>query len=66
MSGRTPYGWTVTYTQQYQGVDVFGAMLKANLDKAGDLTSVNGYAAPAPEPLRRPADQRREPPATVR
>lgn len=40
------YGWTVSYTQQYQGVDVFGSMLKVNLDKDGDLTSVNGYAAP--------------------
>ena len=34
-------------------------MLKVNLDKSGDLTSVNGYAAPGPRPLRRPADQRR-------
>lgn len=41
-----PYGWTVTYTQQYRGVDVFGSMLKANLDQAGDLTSISGYAAP--------------------
>ncbi|MFC5179592.1 M4 family metallopeptidase [Nocardioides taihuensis] len=42
----TPYGWTVTYTQSYRGVPVFGAMLKANVDRQGDLTSVNGYAAP--------------------
>lgn len=42
----TRYGWTVTYQQQYKSVPVFGSRLKANLDRAGDLTSVNGYAAP--------------------
>ncbi|GAA2144198.1 hypothetical protein GCM10009844_17470 [Nocardioides koreensis] len=41
------FGWTISYTQTYRGVPVFGSMLKANVDKAGDLTSVNGYAAPA-------------------
>ncbi|MBC2934334.1 M4 family metallopeptidase [Nocardioides sp. zg-1228] len=41
-----PLGWTVTYTQAYQGVPVFGSTLKANVDKQGDLTSVTGYAAP--------------------
>ena len=40
------YGWTISYTQTYRGVPVFGSMLKANVDKAGDLTSVSGYAAP--------------------
>ncbi|MCW2792337.1 MAG: Thermolysin metallopeptidase, partial [Nocardioides sp.] len=40
------YGWTVTYTQQYKGLPVFGSRINANLDKAGDLTAVNGYAAP--------------------
>ena len=39
-------GSTVTYTQEYQGIPVFGAMLKAHLDKSGDLTSVNGVAVP--------------------
>ncbi|PVG82038.1 hypothetical protein DDE18_15240 [Nocardioides gansuensis] len=39
-------GWTVTYSQAYRGVDVFGAMLRAHVDEQGDLTSVNGYAAP--------------------
>lgn len=39
-------GWTVTYTQTYQGVDVFGSMLRAQVDHEGDLTSVNGFAAP--------------------
>lgn len=42
----SPYGWTMTYTQAYRGVPVFGSMLKANVDKAGDLTTVDGYAAP--------------------
>ena len=40
------YGRTITYTQQYKGVDVFGSMIRANLDKSGELTAVNGYAAP--------------------
>jgi Zn-dependent metalloprotease len=39
-------GWTATYTQSYQGVPVFGAMLKAHVNDAGALTSVNGFAAP--------------------
>ena len=39
-------GWTVTYTQKYKGVDVFGSMLRAQVDEQGDLTSVNGFAAP--------------------
>ncbi|WP_416958033.1 M4 family metallopeptidase [Nocardioides sp. T5] len=39
-------GWTATYTQSYQGVDVFGSMLRVQVDREGDLTSVNGYAAP--------------------
>jgi Zn-dependent metalloprotease len=40
------FGWTVTYRQAYRGVPVFGGTLKANVDAAGDLTSVNGFAAP--------------------
>ena len=43
---KSPAGWTVTLTQQYRGVDVFGSMLRAQVDQDGDLTSVNGYAAP--------------------
>lgn len=43
---KSPAGWTVTLTQQYRGVDVFGSMLRAQVDSDGDLTSVNGYAAP--------------------
>jgi Zn-dependent metalloprotease len=42
----TPSGWTVEFEQAYQGVPVFGGVLKAHVDKSGDLTSVNGFAAP--------------------
>ena len=44
--GRQRLGWTATYTQSYKGVDVFGSMLRAQVDHEGDLTSVNGFAAP--------------------
>lgn len=40
------WGYTVTYGQRYQGVPVFGATLKANVTKAGHLTSVSGFAVP--------------------
>lgn len=39
-------GWTVTYTQTYKSLPVFGSMLRARVDDQGDLTSVNGYTAP--------------------
>ncbi len=39
-------GWTVSYQQTYKGVAVFGGIVKAHLDGTGDLTSVNGFAAP--------------------
>jgi len=39
-------GWTVDYTQTYKGLPVFGSLLRAHVDKQGDLTAVNGYAAP--------------------
>ena len=39
-------GYTFTYTQSYRGLPVFGSMIRANVDADGDLTSVNGYAAP--------------------
>jgi Zn-dependent metalloprotease len=39
-------GWNVSYTQRYRGVPVFGGTLRAQVDDAGDLTSVNGYVAP--------------------
>ncbi|HEX5861909.1 MAG TPA: M4 family metallopeptidase [Nocardioides sp.] len=40
------YGTTVRFEQVHRGVPVFGSMLLAHLDDEGDLTSVNGYAAP--------------------
>ena len=52
------FGWTVTYRQTYQGVPVFGAMLKANIDTDGDLTAVNGFAAPGLDLSVTPASQR--------
>jgi len=39
-------GWTVDYTQQYDGVPVFGSKLRLHVDPSGALTSVNGYVAP--------------------
>ncbi|MER7558003.1 M4 family metallopeptidase [Nocardioides sp. NPDC126508] len=42
----TPAGWTVEFEQAYKDVPVFGGVLKAHVDKSGDLTSVNGFAAP--------------------
>ena len=39
-------GWSVTFQQSYQGVPVFAGELKAHVDREGDLTSVNGFAAP--------------------
>ena len=39
-------GWSVTFTQSYRGVPVFGAELKAEVNREGALTSVNGFAAP--------------------
>nr|WP_275944485.1 M4 family metallopeptidase [Nocardioides albus] len=42
----TPAGWTVEFEQVYKDVPVFGGVLKAHVDKKGDLTSVNGFAAP--------------------
>ncbi len=40
------YGTTVKFEQVHRGVPVFGSMLLAHIDDQGDLTSVNGYAAP--------------------
>lgn len=42
----TTSGWTVDYVQSHRGVEVFGSKIRAHLDEQGDLTSVNGYAAP--------------------
>jgi Zn-dependent metalloprotease len=40
-------GWSVTFQQSYRGVPVFAGEVKAHVDREGDLTSVNGFAAPA-------------------
>ncbi|MEO5704632.1 MAG: M4 family metallopeptidase [Candidatus Limnocylindrales bacterium] len=37
----------VTYEQRYRGLAVFGGILKAHVDKAGNLTAVNGTIVPA-------------------
>lgn len=42
----TRLGSTITYQQDYRGVPVFGSALKVNVDRGGDLVSVNGFAAP--------------------
>ncbi len=39
-------GTTVSFVQEYQGLPVFGAELRAHVDNDGDLTSVNGTAVP--------------------
>ncbi len=40
------YGTTVTYSQAYRGVPVFGATVLAHLNSNGALTAVNGTAVP--------------------
>lgn len=39
-------GFSVTFTQDYKGIPVFGAELKAEVNREGALTSVNGFAVP--------------------
>ncbi|KQY64559.1 hypothetical protein ASD30_06465 [Nocardioides sp. Root140] len=39
-------GTSVAYVQEYKGVPVFGTLVRAFVDKGGDLTSVNGEAVP--------------------
>ena len=41
------HGTTVDYVQKYKGVRVFGALIRTHLDADGNLTSVNGFAAPS-------------------
>ncbi|WP_275693286.1 M4 family metallopeptidase [Nocardioides sp. TF02-7] len=43
------YGSSITFTQSYDGIPVFGAELKAHVDKSGRLTSVNGFVVPDAE-----------------
>lgn len=63
-------GTTVNYVQQYQGIPVFGALLRAHVDKSGDLTSVNGEAVPdidlSVNPAFSKADAKKRALATVR
>ncbi len=40
------HGTVVDYVQVYKGVPVFGAMIRAHVDRDGNLTSVNGEAVP--------------------
>lgn len=39
-------GYSITFAQSYKGVPVFAGEIKAHVDQDGDLTSVNGFAAP--------------------
>ena len=43
---KNKFGWTVRFGQRYKGIPVFGSQINANVDTQGDLTAVNGYAAP--------------------
>ena len=43
---RDRLGTTVSYTQRYRGVPVFGASLKVHVDKSRNLTAVNGALVP--------------------
>lgn len=43
---QTPAGYTVDFNQTYHGLPVFGAKVRAHVDKQGDLTAVGGYVAP--------------------
>ncbi|MCE7980674.1 MAG: DUF11 domain-containing protein [Caldilinea sp. CFX5] len=55
------YGYTaLTYAQIYQGVPVFGGVLQAHFDPAGNLTAVNGIAVPLGEIATTPRLQRGE------
>lgn len=65
------HGRTLTYTQTYRGVPVWGAALKANLDTEGDLVSINGRVVPDLEldttaPLSTPAQVEKRATSLVR
>ncbi len=66
----TSVGWTVTFDQSVNGVPVLGGRLKAQVDRAGDLTSVNGFTAPtaglSTKPGRSAADAAERAVATVK
>lgn len=44
---QTKHGTTVNFVQHYKGLPVFGSLLRAHVDKQGDLTSVNGEVVPS-------------------
>jgi len=49
---RDHHGWThPTWDQVYAGVEVFGAVLRAHVDPAGALRSINGATVPIPAGL---------------
>ena len=59
-------GWTrLSYVQQYKGVPVFGAMLKAHFDPGGRLTVLNGATIPDIELSVTPTRSVREAEATA-
>ena len=39
-------GTTITYSQEVDGISVFGSALRVHLDEQGDLTAVNGELVP--------------------
>jgi Zn-dependent metalloprotease len=43
---KNAHGWTVNFGQSYQDIPVWGTQLRAQVDADGDLTAVNGEAAP--------------------
>ncbi|MBM7520085.1 M4 family metallopeptidase [Nocardioides nitrophenolicus] len=51
----SPAGYTVDFTQTYQGLPVFASKLRAHVDRQGDLTSVGGYVAPGIDVATTPA-----------
>ncbi|MFO1467806.1 MAG: M4 family metallopeptidase [Steroidobacteraceae bacterium] len=55
----------LTYSQEYAGLHVFGAMLKAHFDANGDLTVVNGTLIPDIAVSSAPSRSAREAEATA-
>ena len=43
---KSQWGSVVTYTQEYQGIPVFGSLLRVHFDEQGALTGVNGEVVP--------------------
>ena len=60
------HGWTrLTYAQQYKGVPVFGATLRAHFDPGGRLTVLNGAIIPDIDVSAQPSRTAREAEATA-